>query len=336
MTEPIPPMTSRQGPSEQLLKDAYIVLERAVQETAAGTQWPTASKIRLRMKELTYGGFNPDELGYKKFRDFLHAAEAAGHVSLHFDHPGDVVVAKAGVSAPEAQSTRVRIRRDLWQAALDWRSGVDYVFDLEAKKAVMLPSEQVLLEPERVRELRKRISDGDEALVRVPRVTIKMQLEWMNDHVGGLSPSPLRDLLLEALSSDKPAKHYAAILRDQPSAQNRWFNALSANVLAHLQAWKDSEPRLSDLGLEAPNSPVAIGDVAETRPVPPVPAQSADGSVGRVPRLFTARLSDRVVRDRAVPSAEERLRALLHRAIDQMPESELRAIRIPAGYMLGD
>lgn len=337
MTEPTPLTTSNQGASEQLLKDAFLVLEQAVQETAVGSVWPTASRVRLAMKKLTYGGFNPDELGFKKFRDFLRTAEAAGCVSLHFDHPGDVVVAKAGLSAPEARSMRARIRRDLWQAALDWRSGVDHVFDLGANKAVILPSEQVLLEPQHVRGLRQRLSEGDQTLVGIPRVTIQVQLGWMHEHVSGLSSSPLKVLLSEALVSDKPAKHFAAILREQPSEQDRWFNALSARVLTHLRAWKDSEPRLSDIRLEAPDSPVAVSDVADIRPAATASAESAIGGAGRGSRHFTMHLSDRVlVRDRAAESADERLRALLHRAIDQMPESELRSIRIPAGYLLGD
>lgn len=334
MTEPTP---QNAAPSEQLLKDAFVVLEQAVQAQADAAQWPTASQVRVAMKRLTYDGFDPEELGYKRFRDFLHAAEAAGHVALRWDRPGDVVVAMAGAESPSKEATRVRIRRDLWQAALDWKQGVDHYLDLNIDRALALPREPVRLEPERLRQLRLRVADQDPQVVKVARISIGQQLDWMKTHVESVPEGPLRSLLVQALASDKPAKVFAAVLRDQPAAQDRWFARLSANVLAHLQQWKQSEPRLADLQIEAPNSPVQAeaGKVLADKSGDSLAALIEDFQRG--PRAHNMRLADRLfVRDRMVLNSEERLRAILHQAIDQMPEAELRALRIPAGYLLGD
>ncbi|MGH3349763.1 MAG: hypothetical protein ACRDPS_03780, partial [Nocardioides sp.] len=124
-----------------MTSDAFVVLERAVShERSVHGRWPTASRVRIVMKELTYDGFAPARLGFKRFRDFLQAAEAAGAIALDSSNAGDILVALPGETEPAARATRhARIRKDLWSALLDWTRGVDYYFDLDIDRPVVLP-----------------------------------------------------------------------------------------------------------------------------------------------------------------------------------------------------
>lgn len=323
-------------PEGQLVENAYAVLTQAVEAGLDGLRWPTASQVRLAMKQLTYGGFNPKDLGFKRFRDFLQAAETAGHVTLHLEHPGDIVVAAVGATAQRQDGRRPRIRRDLWKAASDWSAEVDHFYDVEADRCLSIPTKPVLLEPTRFQQLRKRIEDDDQNLVKVPRIDIKTQVHWMHMFAEGQDDSSLKLLLTGALGGEKPAKHFAAVLRNQPAAQDRWFDILAANVSASLQAWKDTNENLAALRLESVNQQRTEGDSRSNARHGNTQASAnalveAAGSILAL-NIRSARDNKHTVR----PGGEEQLRALLHRAIDQMPESELRTIRIPVGYLLGE
>src|SRR5690349_15840884 len=102
------------------LDQAYGVLASAVGMLSRGDRPPTASEVRLEMKRLTYGGFSPKAFGFKRFRDFLDGAEAAGYVAVDKDREGDVAVVlprelpgSQGINAPP-------VRSDLWKAFVDW------------------------------------------------------------------------------------------------------------------------------------------------------------------------------------------------------------------------
>jgi hypothetical protein len=303
------------------LDEAFKVLRSAITDLQRRSVLPTASQVRLEMKQLTYGGFEPKALGFKRFRDFLAAAEQNDHISVH-ERPGDLVVALPG--DPVVQTGALRIRRDLWRAALDWSPRVDHYLDLDADRVEALPKDPVPLEPEPMQKLRARVELADESLVRVPRVSMATQLSWMSTFTDSLADDEMRILLQGALATEKPAKLFTDVLRNDPQTLSRWHERLTANVSAHLQSWKERDERLINLDLHVP--PTGAGRKSEM-PHPPTPGTSARRA------LIDAATAARSFPRTDGQDGDQQLRALLHRAIDRMGTEELRQIWLPLGYV---
>lgn len=362
--------------SSAQMNEALKVLDQALDELADQQRQPTASQVRLAMKRLTYGGFEPQDLGFKRFRDFLETAARDKRIEL-FDRPGDVLVARRG--APPVSDHVVRIRRDLWKTALDWSADVAHYLDLDTDKVVTVPSVPVPLEPEKFANLRTRIAAKDERLVRVPSIDIHTQVGWMAQFARSVDEPEVEFRLERALSSPKSAREFARVLRSEPEVRYVWNRQLSAHVLVHLLRWKSEDPRLLDVqidaGVERADEPTpdeeptqgAVTDVPTT-PQPDegsirmygggavgvVPTPQRDASVPsqarvlagahvhettRVPRVvsYGSRIAETPVT--GTPRLRERrsrLRLALHRAIDRMPEEELAKLVIPVGYLIED
>ncbi|WP_299928974.1 UPF0158 family protein [uncultured Nocardioides sp.] len=323
--------------SGDLVADALKVLETAVASRTVGDRAPTASEVRIAMKQLTYDGFDPKALGFQRFRDFLALAEAEGLVTLHTDRPGDLLVSvRGGAARPKGH---VRVRRDLWRAVLDWAPDVDHYLDLEQDRVLTLPTKPVPLEPVKFSQVRGRVDEGDPTLVLVPAVPIRTQIGWMERFATALDDEQLRSLLVGALHGDKPAKLFSTVLRNEPAAQDRWQQSLATNVLAHLQKWKDDDPGLADVRIVTEGSPPASAKAHETAATAAAAAPAralVDAAGSIILTMQSHRSPSSRSRRRSGSEAEEQLRNLLHQAIDRMPEEELRVLRIPVGYLLED
>jgi hypothetical protein len=348
------------------MAQALGVLDRALDELASEHRLPTASLVRVAMKRLTYDGFDPEELGFKRFRDFLKAAENDKRIELH-DRPGDVVVGRRGAAAPVDGGT-VRIRRDLWKSTLDWSPDLAHYLDLETDKIITLPSTPVPLEPEKFANLRDRVTAGDEQLVRIPSIDIRTQVGWMAQFTSTVADAEVQLLLERALASPKSAREFAQVLRSEPAVRYAWNKQLSAHVLVHLLRWKSDEPRLADVQIEAtvetseragsapgstsqqaagaaeltPVEPSAttVHHRAVVDPAPGAPTRMGGQAVWRTPsasHITQTRLGEPVmVNSPRVRERRARLRLALHRAIDRMPEEELARLVLPAGYLIED
>jgi len=355
------------------MNEALKVLDHALDELADQQRQPTASQVRLAMKRLTYGGFEPQDLGFKRFRDFLETAARDRRIEL-YDRPGDVLVARRG--APPVSDHVVRIRRDLWKTALDWSADVAHYLDLDTDKVVTVPSVPVPLEPEKFASLRTRIAAKDERLVRIPSIDIHTQVGWMTQFSRSVGEPEVEFRLERALSSPKSAREFARVLRSEPDVRYVWNRQLSAHVLVHLLRWKSEDPRLVDVridaGAERADEPtpreeptqVAATDAPIVQPdegsiriygggaVGVVPTPERDPSAPSQPRLLSgAHIHETTRSPRGVgyggrigetpatgtPRPRERrsrLRMALHRAIDRMPEEELAKLVIPVGYLI--
>src|ERR1700722_2680160 len=53
---------------------------------------PTASQVRSRLGHITAGRFDPKDIGFSRFRDFLDFAESAGSITVDHARVGDVTV----------------------------------------------------------------------------------------------------------------------------------------------------------------------------------------------------------------------------------------------------
>ncbi|WP_446212415.1 UPF0158 family protein [Micromonospora sp. IBSANI012] len=325
------------APAAKLRAEAFAVLVDAVGSLATdGFRPPTASEVRLEMKRRTYGGFDPKLVGFKRFRDFLMAAATEGHVHLDLSRPGDVAVLRVADADLPRESSHF-IRPDLWRAFVDWDLRMLRFYDKTAGKAQMIPREPAPFEPERYLHLRRRLQQEPEAFIEIHPVEMPKQLAWMREHAEQVSDPELRPLLLTALDSEKPLKLFVDILRTNPPQLARWHRDLGEKVRQEVEKWRDSVAPHESIEIERREPPTKDG-----QPVAPphTPARIEERpSAINVLKLLKARRGPSATHgsshDQSVRDGAE-LRARLHLAIDQMPLSELKTLRIPVGYLFED
>lgn len=314
---------------------AFDVLADAVASLAqAGASPVTGSAVRLEMGRRTYGGFDPKRVGYKRFRDFLDDAEARGYVAIDRDRAGDVSVTMPGASA-EAGST-ARMRSDLWKAFADWNPRTSRFYALNEDRVVTLPTEPAPLEPPRYAELRTKISENPTVFVEIKPLSRQQQLDWMRDFSLLVTDPEVSRVLGEALKSEHPARYFVVVLRSFPNLLNRWHNTLRERVYAEALKWRDSDSRLATVQIDHVIAS-AQPPVSRQREESVAAAEAANRRVAEIPQKHT---HDRDVvhffagqASKSVVYSASTLRQRLHEAIDRMPESELRKICIPVGYL---
>ncbi|UWE13065.1 UPF0158 family protein [Actinacidiphila bryophytorum] len=323
--------------AEERIAAFDVLIEAIASLSQAGSLPVTGSAVRLEMGRLTYGGFDPKRVGYKRFRDFLDDAEGRGHVEIDRDRPGDVAVAIPG-SSPEAGFTS-RMRSDLWKAFSDWNPRTSRFYDLNEDRVVTLPTEPAPLEPTRYTEIRKRISENSSGFVEIKSISRQKQLDWMRDFALLVTDPEVSRVLTEALKSDHPARYFVVVLRSFPSLLNRWHNTLRERVYAEVLKWRDSDSRLATVQIDQMDSsasppptqlreePVGLAGTAGRRVVEGTQKHAHDLDVVQ---FFASQTPGKVAQSRSP------LRQRLHEAIERMPESELRKISIPVGYLFED
>lgn len=298
---------------------------------------PTASEVRLDLKQATYGGFDPKALGFKRFRDFLLEAQRRGYVVLDSTRAGDIAVGGPGdETGPNVTPT---IRRDLWKAVTDWRPDLDHFFDLESDRVVSIPKEERPLEPERIRDLRSRVPMESDRYLKIPSLPWARQSTIMREFASspGLKPD-LRKLLIAALDQDKPSRSWQAVLRIDSAAYAAWQRFLKTRVDDHLSSWRRDSPPAARITMERRIRPETDAGSRSAKQETPstdlsvllrvaASANRDDESreVHRVSRLTVAERHDSM--------GERQLRLMAHRAIDQMSVEELRRLEIPLGYV---
>jgi hypothetical protein len=311
---------------DKLRRDSFVVLERALREFLREEgRPPTASELRLRMGALTHGGFKLSALRYRRFRDLLADAEAQDLVVVNSARQGDVAVDFPGLVAGDQRAGYMR--PDLWKALVDWNPRMTRVWDLEVGRALVLPSEPVLLEPERFARIRALIASEPHRFVSIPHLTVVDQLQMLK----GLAAKFHLDLgtraaLDGAFNSDRPMKAALDVLRGYDvDFATSWTNVLRAEALKRAETWKAGMPALADVDLfpasAVPREKEILNPPASSR----ADASQVPSSVlredarGHVPRTYVT---------------EAALRSLIHAAIDRMSPRELRALVIPVGYLL--
>jgi hypothetical protein len=325
------------------VRKAFSVLVDAVATlTREGDRPPTASEARLAMKRLTYGGFSPKDLGYSRFRDFLADAETRGLIVVDASRQGDVAVHLGSVMASVGSRNRV-IRRDLWRAFIDWTSSLARFYDLKYQRAVVVPAEPAPLEPAKYREFRARLESNPEDFVRIEPILVQTQISWMKDFAGGSADPQIRAVLLAALNSEKPVKAFNGVLRTVPGQAIRWKNAFQTHAREHIESWRraagsgrqieiyrDSEEQATETTQSAKSELHESTTPHKSVPVP----TSFTFQVGATP--FTNFAWPIPVPSHTPDAPASTLRARLHAAIDRMPIDELKALRIPVGYLFED
>ena len=327
--------------------EAFQLLADVVAQNSDGRDL-TASQARLQMKRKSYGGFNPKDLGFARFRDFLSEAAKEGYVVVDDTRPGDYTLSPPTRPSGGAGQT-ARIRPDLWRAFLDWSHDLQRVYDIERDQATMLPVEPAPLEPQKFRELRLRLQENPAAFVTIEPIDMQTQLGWMREFADKVSDLRLKSLLRSSLASDKPAKLFSAVLREIPDKQLNWRNTQRARVRSFIEEWRDSAPTVQPIRIDTDRE-MAVRDTSSTEKARTALHTRAD--VGDLLSLVndlaiatkTARtgtytsITGSSVLSQAKGSVADlnSLRTLLHAAIDRMSLEELKDISIPIGYLFED
>lgn len=325
--------------------EAFQLLADVVAQNSIGRDL-TASQARLQMRRKSYGGFNLQDLGFSRFRDFLSEAAKEGYVVVDDTRPGDYTLSLPTRSPGRADQT-ARIRSDLWRAFLDWSHDLQRIYDIERDQATMLPGEPAPLEPAKFRDLRLRIQANPTMFITIDPVDMQIQLGWMREFAEEVSDPRIKSLLKSALASEKPAKLFSAVLREIPDEQINWRSALRSRVRSYIEEWRDAAPTAQpiriDIDLEAAKATSsAESQRAQTRGDASDWLSLVNDLTIATTKTARPRPYTRLAASSVLPQAKgnmadlNSLRALLHGAIDRMSLEELKDISIPIGSLFED
>jgi hypothetical protein len=313
----------------------FQLAAQAARELVASRGQAPASGLKVRLQRLSGGTFSEALLGYRSFRDFLSGAQTAGAIRL-YDAGQDLAVVPAetvepraplaltptlgGVVgsqvAPHAAEPPVtvtrrarRIRPDLWTSFVDW-SDRQRMFDRVLGRAEMFTADPMPGEDPRWTELRAGIKDNPERYVPIQPIGRETALGWMHRFAGSLEDKTLRHELLARLAGDHPEHEFTDRLRGTPviRAWNLWRQDRVAEVikgwLLHhgldINIYEDAAPR------EAKMESTGSSPEAKASAPGATPPQSTDAQ-GEL----------------------ERLRGVVHAAVDQMSLPDLLRLPIP-------
>jgi hypothetical protein len=289
---------------EEVREEALQLLMRATRELFEEIgEPPTASQVKLRMSALSFGGFNLKRLGYPRFRDLVAEADSRGLIATDTARAGDIAL----IPKDRVAETRLAlnpIKRSLWRAVVDWAPNMLRLWDIGERRAFVLPAQPVPLEPERFRIVRTRYGEDLTAFLPIPHLGREDQYEMFDQFVGQLRlPAEIAKRLEAARATDRPLRESLEVLREHyPSIPLDWAHLIRVRVQELLEQWVEQ------------NSVLDISDLLE--------AERPTGV--RHPEH---------IRSHGPTEDEQRIRDLLHGAIDRMPVEALRELSIPIGYL---
>lgn len=236
-----------------------------------------------------------------------------------------------------------RIRPDLWKAFVDWKPDLLRLYDFDKDHAVLIPSSPAPLEPERFRAIREKLRVSPDSLVKIEPISMRTQLGWMREFSAEVADPRIKSLLDAALSADKPAKTFVAVLRQVPPELGRWRKNLGALVRSEVERWQNSTPRAKSICIDHLDE-VTVGGAPEHRAQSRPPAATGENLLDLASHLATVGFSSSKIYGGAFggslfqgnstqQDSVVNLRFRLHAAIDRMPLEELRLLRIPVGYL---
>ncbi|MGN8048158.1 hypothetical protein ACTJKO_00615 [Curtobacterium sp. 22159] len=276
------------------------------------------------LKSVLTAGFPtfPDDqrrLGYKKFIDFLDAAEQEQLVRITrvgdnrhpFVSPWDSAAATP-VTREDPPREHQRVRGAVWPIVVDWEPSYVRLWDSVASRAFMYPAAED--------GSPAWVSDPDR-FVAVEPVTQEMQFEWMREFARSL-PATETDQLLPTIGLNAARGAFRKVLTAL-GRDRAWASELQARVGDHVRRW-------------AVRNEVNPGAVLERRRSPESRKASASAPqvVGAAPSVDGLQPAEQPTHDAPGGDIVSDLRARLHSVIDQMSATELSAIPIPAVYLI--
>jgi hypothetical protein len=301
------PSSTGEQPSAR--EQAFDLLAEIVSENYNHGRRSYGASLKPALVKRTMGGFSLEQLGFPGLRQFLESAQREGRVSLYAAPRGpDVEVAPVGAEPlPETPTERrsQRIRRDLWEAFINWDERLAHYYDKQSNEAIQFAHTPVPLEPSRYTELRRLVAEEPERFVEITPLSFDAQVSWMREFAEGLREGLDREHLLAAVSSNYPAREFARALNTRPAIRNQWSRFRQTRLEEVIGDWA----RGAGLAIEIHDRPSADGPHAEER------ESREPGDHSEAERL-------------------EHLRRRLHEAIDRMPEAELLQLRLPVEYLI--
>lgn len=294
---------------EAALDTAYRLLAQVAAEMHDNGRRAHAAAVKPRLLALTNGGFDERSLdaGFRTFRDFVRAADAAGVITCAPAPIGpDIEVLPVGVTSlgprqPVAQSERVR--PDFWEAFVDWTPGRTRVYDRVEDRARIVPLEPAPLEPASHTSLRDALSDATR-FVPITAVPMNAQAEWMRAFVDVAPASPGLAAAEAALQAERPFRAFAHALAIDDRLKHAYNDFRQEKVVEAIEAWR-SDHGLEDVRIYTASTTPDHEDAKER-------GKSADENV---------RVED--------------IRRVVHAAVDRMPLDALNALHVPAEYYAG-
>lgn len=286
---------------------AFEVLREEVAKLNEGSRVPTAAGLKSSLQR-SDRGFDEKPLGYKRFIDFLQAAEAHGYVSVLRDTLGHpriypagkaTAVAKVAISESEAVAVgALRLRSDVWRAVIDWEENYTRAWDRKISRAFMYPADDESTPP---------WGKQPERFVQIVPISQETQIGWMKEFAESQA-SGAREALVVALAPGAPRGEFKRTLGIH-HLEEAWSRALQAHAARFVQAW-------------AASNSVSIKNLFDR---PHEVARSTSES----------RVSEAVSVD--LPRLHvDRLREELHRVIDRMSPEDLTSLRVPASYLIAE
>lgn len=295
--------------------EALDLLSAVVRESHEHGRGLTAASTKARMRHRSEQKFDEKLVGFASFRAFLAEAQARGRVTVH-QGEFDLLITPPGAEPwAAAPSTRSRpggaggvvttgaprrIHWHLWRNFVDWTPGLERFYDRQEKEAFRLPARPSPRERGDKRALREALTADPARFVPIKPIPFEDQLGWMHEFTDQ-QHTPIKEQLQLALASERPARDFTAQVRGVPALSNAWHSYLVEQVSRVIERWATSQGVDTEI-FEPPRTPVRA---------------SAPGGAHEDPRR-----------------GGSSLRAMLHRAIDRMPEHELMEISLPVGYLV--
>ncbi|WP_018653064.1 hypothetical protein [Actinomadura flavalba] len=303
-------------------KAAFVTLAdivRAWREQGRGT---TSAGVKPPFVE-AMDGQDERSLGFTSWREFLDAAVGEGYVrteQLPSRHtvillPDEDVVSVRASMARTASSSRgaaaadVRFKPQVWAAFIEWHEDHRRLWDTASGRALVYPVDE---------DGRPAWETQTERFTPIEAVTFETQRGWMREWAGTQPPAD-RDALLATLTPEAPLRSFRQEL-DARGLALAWRAELHARVREHASSWA-AEHGVPFHELILRQHPPAARTRAPARPA---------SSTHRVP--------DAASPHQDAPALDdcERLRRLVHRAVDRMSYAELAAIPIRAEHVLDE
>src|SRR5258708_29877019 len=275
-TGPVLPEGATTPAQASSLAETLDLLRASVRELISRDRRTTAAPVSLEMRRRTGNAFSPASSGFNSFREFLYFAEQVGAVALVPPTAGgDVEIFPATAATQSAATVSTQqprtVRRDLWQAFVDWSPKWQRVFDTQTNRIVRIPGRGNDGQPGGA-----RLWEEDPSRYRrIVPFTQEDQLRWIREFVDQLNPGTEQDTLAEALKNQRPIAAFVEAISSMPGCQRAWRRTLSRRVTARITEWILEEQLAIDI-YQQPVPP--LSSVPHTHWAPTRKPQSASPS----------------------------------------------------------
>jgi hypothetical protein len=299
----------QRGGNTQAHEYALELLVETITDLRSKDRPAYGATLKHELKRRTFDQFDESALGFLKFGDFLRDAEARNLITLTRAPGRDVEAKPFAQIATERQThhavgfERAVIRQDLWTAFIDWKEGMVRLYDKVLDETVIFPAQETPLDSPVVVERRRTWTAEPNRFVSIQNISRDEQLAWMRDFTARVQNPVAKRLMDEAIGGPHPHSDFARVVKAVPQLSAQWHQARLSHVSETITDWMNRNGLKLEILAARPATPEAV-----------------------VRTIVSASEESRL----------ERLRRVLHRAIDLMSETELASLQIPVGHLLNE